>query len=286
MSFRREALRTAPSTSPRSRAWQTTPPRQPVVAMTPSLVALEQLPVEAGLVEVPLEEGGRRQLDQVLVARGGLGQQGEVVVELLAPLALAAPVVDPAPAHGALEAALAGHVGLDAEHGRDPGLAGGPVEVEDAVHVAVVGDADGGLAVGHGRGHDLVDPGGPVEHRELGVDVEMGEALPHQATPLRITLWNNWGNKLQPCNLALVATACEVSSFGGGRRRVVRHPSAGVRAGPCPSSGPTAGAGNGDFPAGRVVCDPVVYHPGAHRASKHRTAATLGSLGRDRDARG
>ena len=194
-------------------------------------VALEQLPVEPGLVEVPLEEGGRRQLDEVLVAGGGLGQQGEVVVELLAPLALAAAVVDPAPAHGALEAALAGHVGLDAEHGRDAGLAGGPVEVEDAVHVAVVGDADGGLAVGHGRGHDLVDPCGPVEHRELGVDVEMGEALPHQATPLRITLWNDWGNKLQPCNLALVATACEVSPRDGGRHRVRRHPSARLRGG-------------------------------------------------------
>ena len=53
------------------------------------------------------------------------------------------------------------------------------VEVEDAVHVAVVGDADRRLAVGHRLGHDLVEPGRAVEHRELGVDVEVGERIPH-----------------------------------------------------------------------------------------------------------
>ena len=51
------------------------------------------------------------------------------------------------------------------------------VEVEDAVHVAVVGDADRRLAVGHRGGHDLVDPRRAVEHRELGVEVEVGERV-------------------------------------------------------------------------------------------------------------
>ena len=45
----------------------------------------------------------------------------------------------------------------------------------DAVHVAVVGDADRGLAVGRGRGHDLADPRRTVEHRVLGVQMQMDE---------------------------------------------------------------------------------------------------------------
>ncbi len=53
------------------------------------------------------------------------------------------------------------------------------VEVEDAVHVAVVGDPDRGLAVGLGRRDHVGDPGRPVEHRELGVQVQVGEGVPH-----------------------------------------------------------------------------------------------------------
>ena len=56
-----------------------------------------------------------------------------------------------------------------------PALAAGGVEVEDAVHVAVVGDAERRLPVGHRRLHQVLDPGGPVEHRELGVGVQVGE---------------------------------------------------------------------------------------------------------------
>ena len=71
------------------------------------VVALEQLPVDAGLVVVALEVGGRRQLEQVAVAVVGLGQQGQVVVELLAALDVAAGVVDLAPPHRPLVARLA-----------------------------------------------------------------------------------------------------------------------------------------------------------------------------------
>src|SRR5581483_836762 len=53
-----------------------------------------------------------------------------------------------------------------------------PALRQDPVHVAVVGDAERGLAVGRGRGHEVVHPGGPVQHRELGVGVEVDEALP------------------------------------------------------------------------------------------------------------
>ena len=135
----------------------------------------QHVPVAAGLVVVALQEGPTGDLDEVLVADVVLGQQGEVVVELLAALGVAAGVVDAAPPVGALVAGLVGHVGLGADDGLDAGGAAAPVEVQDPVHVAVVGDAQSGLAVA-GRGLDhLVEPGGPVEHRVLGVDVKMDE---------------------------------------------------------------------------------------------------------------
>ena len=56
------------------------------------VVAFEQFPVDAGLVVVPLEVRGRRQLEQVPVPLGRLGQQRQVVVELFAPLDVTARV--------------------------------------------------------------------------------------------------------------------------------------------------------------------------------------------------
>ncbi len=157
-----------------------------MVAMTPSRCRSSRLPVTPGLVEIPREVGLGRELDDVLVARRALGQQGQVVVELLAPLALAAAVIDATPSGRPLEPALTGHVGLDAQHRDDAGLPRRSVEVEDAVHVAVVGDSDGGLAIGDRGGDDVVDPGRPVEHRVLGVDMEMGETVSHPRLPFGV----------------------------------------------------------------------------------------------------
>ena len=64
-------------------------------------------------------------------------------------------------------------------HRLDAGVARGLVHRSDAVHVAVVGDADRGLAVGGRRGHDLADPRRTVEHRVLGVEMQMDERLRH-----------------------------------------------------------------------------------------------------------
>ena len=58
-----------------------------------------------------------------------------------------------------------------------PALRGRLVQLERAVHVPVVGDADRGLPVGGGRGHDLADPRRTVEHRVLGVEVQMDEGV-------------------------------------------------------------------------------------------------------------
>ena len=138
------------------------------------MVAFEQLPVQPGLVEVALQIGGAGELHEVAVTLGGLGQQGQVVVELVAALDVAPRVVDAAPAGRALEAALGRLVRLQPQDRVQPVGPRLPVEVEDAVHVPVVGDADGGLPVLGGGLDDLVDPGRPVEHRKLGVEVQVG----------------------------------------------------------------------------------------------------------------
>ena len=143
----------------------------------------EEVPVDPGLVVVALEVGARGQLDEVAVAGLVLGQRGEVVVELLAALGVAAGVVDAAPPGGALEAGVVRHVQLGADHGGDARRPAGRVEVQDAVHVAVVGDADGRLAVPGRLGHDVADPGGPVEHRVLGVHVQVHERVAHDSLP-------------------------------------------------------------------------------------------------------
>jgi hypothetical protein len=61
-------------------------------------VVFEQLPVDAGLVVVALEEGTARELDEVAVALVRLRQRGEVVVELGAALRVTTAVVDAAAA--------------------------------------------------------------------------------------------------------------------------------------------------------------------------------------------
>ena len=137
------------------------------------VVALEELPVDPGLVVVALEVGRRGQLHEVAVALDGLGQQGQVVVELLPALGVATGVVHPAPAHRALVARLARHVGLGADDRHDALVAARLVEVEDPVHVPVVRDPQRRLPVGHRRRDEVPDPGGAVEHGELGVGVQM-----------------------------------------------------------------------------------------------------------------
>ncbi len=101
-----------------------------------------------------------------------------MVVELLAPVALAPGVVDAAPPDRALEARLRRHVGLGADDRRDAPGAALLVEVEDAVHVAVVGDRERRLAVGDRGRDEIADPSRSVEHRVLGVGVQMDERIP------------------------------------------------------------------------------------------------------------
>uniref|UniRef100_A0A6J7NAW3 Unannotated protein n=1 Tax=freshwater metagenome TaxID=449393 RepID=A0A6J7NAW3_9ZZZZ len=142
-------------------------------------VLVQQFPVHPRLVVVALEERKARELDEVAVPLVALGEQREVVIQLLAALGVAPRVVNLAPARRAFAAVIMGKVCLDAENRLDPLLVALLVEVQDAVHVPVVGDADSGLTVGDRLGHEGIEPCRTVEHRVLGVDVEVGERLPH-----------------------------------------------------------------------------------------------------------
>ncbi|TPW09855.1 MAG: Na+/proline symporter [Acidimicrobiaceae bacterium] len=72
------------------------------------VVPLEQFPVDLRLVVVALEEGQAGELDEVPVTLIGLGQQGEVVVELPATLGVAARIVETTTSRRPLGAGLEG----------------------------------------------------------------------------------------------------------------------------------------------------------------------------------
>ena len=145
---------------------------------------LEELEVDARLVVVAVEVRVRRDLDEVAVTLGGLGEDREVVDVVVV-------------ATRAIEPARGDHVGLGADHRRETRFARGGVEVDDAVHVPVVGDADCRLAVGCRGGHDVLHAGRTVEHRILGVQMEMHERLgqegePSLSTALFTGLWTSY----------------------------------------------------------------------------------------------
>ena len=83
--------------------------------------------------------------------------------------------VDPAPAGGALVAALVGHVHLRPDHRRDAlGTARG-VELEDPVHVPVIGDRDSLLSDRIHAGDQFFDVAGAVQQRVVRVQMQVGE---------------------------------------------------------------------------------------------------------------
>ncbi len=136
------------------------------------VVALQEIPVGAGLVVVAVEVGLARDLDEVVVAGVVLGEHREVVDLVLG-------------AARAVEARAVGEVALHAEHRLHALLAGRLEQLEDAVHVAVVGDAHGGHPVAHGGCDHVVDARRTIEHRVLGVEVQMDERVSHTGVASR-----------------------------------------------------------------------------------------------------
>ncbi len=129
-----------------------------------------------------------------------------MVVELLAAVAgVAARVVDSAAPRRSVEPALAGHVGLEPDDGVDALLAARLVEVDGAVHVAVVGHADRRLPVGHRGAHHVGDPRRAIEHRVLGVQMQVGERRAHESLRLvHRLLWTKYTRVITSCDRSAI----------------------------------------------------------------------------------
>ena len=135
----------------------------------------EQVTVQARLTEVALQPGPRGQPEQVVQALGGLGQQGQVGVgagaaHVVGGLRRGAPADRPPVAARARR-----QVGLHADDRLDPGRGGLPVELIGAVHVAVISDRDGRHALALAGGDEVAQPGRPVQHGVLGVNMQVRE---------------------------------------------------------------------------------------------------------------
>jgi hypothetical protein len=124
----------------------------------------EQLPIRPGLVMETLEPRARRELDEVLVALIGRGEQGEVE-GLLGVLLLGGlgPAIPPE------------EVALHPEDRLDARLPARQIEVQGPVHDSVVRDRTGAHAGGRGRLEHVADTAGTVQHRVLGMCVQMNE---------------------------------------------------------------------------------------------------------------
>ena len=141
--------------------------------MMPDGVPGQQLAIHPRLAEIALQRGQGRQLEQVVHALGGLGQQRHVRVG-----ACARDIVillrRTAPPHRLLVTAVLGRdVGLGADDWFDAcRLRLGP-EVVGAIDVAMIGDRDGRHAGPLTLAEHLLQASGTVEHRVLGVYVQV-----------------------------------------------------------------------------------------------------------------
>jgi hypothetical protein len=142
----------------------------------PGAVPREQVTVDPRLEVVALERGQRRHAEQVVHAGVVLCQQrhvrvgagsGHVVAPAIAPLDAGA--VEPAGARR--------DVGLEPDDGLDAVPLPGLPELVGAEQVAVVGGRERRHLLAGRLGEQVVDAGCPVEHRVLGVDVQVHERV-------------------------------------------------------------------------------------------------------------
>ena len=145
----------------------------------PFRVGVQQLTVQPGpFAEDRVQRGDRGGPEEVPHAHVVVAEQGHVRVRATAGNVILALVLLAPPHAGLVRAGGPGsHIGFDADDGPDA-LVGCPLpEVEGAEQVAVVRRGEGRHAEPLGFVEQLTEPGGTVQHRVLGVVVEMDKRV-------------------------------------------------------------------------------------------------------------
>ncbi|CAB4634306.1 unannotated protein [freshwater metagenome] len=133
------------------------------------VMLFEQFPIDLGLHVITLEKGAARELNEILVTNRTLRQCRQVVIRFAATFGFAAGIVHtPAPSRS-LGSVVVGLVELRADNRLNPDFFRCFVEIENAIHVPVVSDADSGLTIGGSGSHHIAHARSAVEHRELGM---------------------------------------------------------------------------------------------------------------------
>ena len=124
------------------------------------MVFLQQFQIHPGLPVKPLHKGLRNHIAQITVAGFVPAQQNQMV-------GLVIHAVD------AVMPASGRHINLAADDRLHARSLGGLVEVDDAIHDAMVRDCDGILAQLLDPLHHILNTAGTVQQAELRVDMEM-----------------------------------------------------------------------------------------------------------------
>ena len=132
----------------------------------------EGLQVHPGLVVKTVHEAAGDDLREVRVSCVVLRQEDQVIIAVL-------------PFSGLpVEAGPRGHIDFTAQHRTDPGFLRGFVEVDDAVHGAVVRDGEGVHSQFLRPGHDLLDLAGAVQQGILCMNVQMCKSQSFSSPPV------------------------------------------------------------------------------------------------------
>jgi len=148
-------------------------------------VALQQFPVGSRFVEEPFQRRQRTQPEQVVHPGVVLRPDGEVGVGALGRDVVAGAVAE-LHAFALAAVGLGGEVGLQTDDRLDRGALRRFVELVGAEQVAVVGDRQGRHPHPFGPGEQVAQPGGAVQHRILGMAVQMYEPIRHGVLDLQV----------------------------------------------------------------------------------------------------
>ena len=102
-----------------------------------------------------------------------------MVVHLAARLGFSTRVIHPASARRPLRAMLMSHVCLSTNDWLNTLLFALSIKIERSIHVAVIGHAQRGLTIGHRCCNQLIKSRCAIQHRKLGVDMQVGKRISH-----------------------------------------------------------------------------------------------------------